>query len=392
MLRVLLLLLLTFSPIMSESTADLFQKMFDDMMLPNEAPLLNPPTGPSWVHRGSIAQGGVPRGDACPPWWKPADSLNLKSSDYWNAASLWFVFYPGANHKAGNVRFAADSLEMYLLVATDAEKTIENAQWIQVQKDNLRPSWAGYYGHHLIENKGNATPRTEASGAISYGAHPDSTWPIHAGLDKFEIEGDKVLNLMVRMKAYLVADDTSKPFTPSEVEYMVNLGVDYYPSIQSTISDFAPTGYNPGVGLSSFRLLSTTPQWFHMVAMDPPGYTDIPVSEFEKNGGILTLTEAQLRQNPPPPYQSISPVSSLPVVSKEQVQLTYHGTTLSLSLPSHLSATVVIADSRGRIMSTSALVGGKEWTQSTSSFAQGVYFYKVEGVGVWGSGKLQITP
>ena len=281
---------------------DGFEKLLEDMTLPNEAPLLNPPTGPTWVHRGSIAQGGVPRGDATPPWWQPYDSSNLKSSAYWNAASPWLVIYPGKENDGSSVRFIVDSLEVYLLVAQDNQKTIENAQWQQVESENHQPSWAGYYGHNLIDWKAQATARTEPDGSHSYSTHPYASWPIHAGMDKFVIDGSRVLNIFIRVKAYVAMDDGECGFYPESSQHLIAIGVDYYPTVDSQISDFAPTGYNPGVGMSRFSLLSTTPRWHHFVAMNPPGYTDEP-SDFQKNNGLITISEEQLRQNPPPPLR-----------------------------------------------------------------------------------------
>lgn len=264
------------------------ENIISDMTGDHDTPLLNPPAGVSWATRASIVQGGIPRGNAIPSWWNPSDN-SLKSSCYWNAVSPWGVFYPGESHKESNVRLEVDAIEVYLLIRKD-----RGATWQRITSDNMKPSWASHYSHNLIDEL-ETIPREEDGSftyKVKYNVDTDFL-PIHFGLDKTLIDGKNVLNIMVRMKAYFVADNPAISFRPEDVEYLIAVGADYYPSVYSKIEDFKPTGYNPGIGLSRFRLLSATPQWYHFVAIETSGQA----------AAAGTFTIDDLRRNPPPSYR-----------------------------------------------------------------------------------------
>jgi len=261
-----------------------------DMQQPAEATLLMSPTM-DWALGAAIAQGGVPRGDATPWWWNPSNKT-YKSSAYWNAALPWFVIYPGSAHTAKNVRVKISAITLYTLSKS-------NGTWTKLGSGDGNPEWAGNYDFDMITQIKDAIPRVEPGGNLSYKLDANSH-PIHGGLSSFAIPGSNVANVFAQVTSELILDNPMGVDDRSSAQLLVQMGVDYYPSTTTTVEDFAPMGYNPGAGLGRFSIVIPAPRNHYFVAIDPPGNLDNPHSPFQVAGGVVAISEASFRANPPP--------------------------------------------------------------------------------------------
>lgn len=252
----------------------------------NEAPLLTPPIGPGWATGAQLVM-GVPRGDSTPWWWQPSDAT-YKSAAFWNAIVPWFVIYPGAVHAAKNVRVKIWDLRLFTLQKDNTWKKIDVSR---------NPTWAGNNDFDLAYLS-DAPARIEPDGISSYKLI-DPFKPIHGGTYRMPIIGAAVAAVFASMKTQLILDNPSGTDDRGTSQLLASLGVDFYPTM-TTSSDFPPTGYNPGAGMSRFGLIGKASRTHYFATIDPPGIQDNPQSIFMQGGGRAAIPVAQFESNSPP--------------------------------------------------------------------------------------------
>ncbi len=151
----------------------------------------------------------------------------------------------------------------------------------------------------MINYLGNATPKTEPDGKLSYKL--DSSFhPIHGGVARYPINGADVVAVFAKITTELVLDNPKGVDDRAAAQILVSIGADYYPTMATTIADFAPTGYNPGVGGSRFGLVKIVPANHYFATINPPGNKDNPQSPFAQGGGLIAIPVTQFAANPPP--------------------------------------------------------------------------------------------
>ena len=104
------------------------------------------------------------------------------------------------------------------------------------------------------------------------------------------IDGPDIGAVFLTLQARLVKDKDSGTDDRDRAKYLIHVGGDYYPETSTRASDLAPAYYFPGIGLSRAKLVNNNWQAF--------SFSTINVG-VEDPGGA-TLTEAELRANPPP--------------------------------------------------------------------------------------------
>ncbi|MFV0446940.1 MAG: hypothetical protein ACK5MF_00470 [Vibrio sp.] len=255
------------------------------MTQPNDATLLNASENSSWSKSGHVIQ-GIPRGDAAPIWW--SDSIldkTLTSSESWNALTGWFTVFESDTNIDHNVKVYYSNFEIWLLKGSD----VNHAEWEQLV---VTPTtWASYYDADIVTWQGSARP-DDSSGYYEF-QHPDI---LHGGTSKVAFDGDDVLGVFVRTKAWFDSDD-------SDAELLISVGVDYYPTIDSSVSkgDFANANYLPGAGTSRFVYLTTEPTWYTMANIVDDALVNIDTSSpYAQNGGKTYLTIEEWMNNHPP--------------------------------------------------------------------------------------------
>ncbi|HYF59409.1 MAG TPA: hypothetical protein VEA81_10680, partial [Burkholderiaceae bacterium] len=104
------------------------------------------------------------------------------------------------------------------------------------------------------------------------------------------IDGADVGAVFVTLQARLVRDSPSRPDDRDRARYLLHVGADYYPDRDTTVAAFAPTGYNPGVGLSRAKRVTSQWQAFNFATIDA-GVVTTPGT---------TISVRALRAAPPP--------------------------------------------------------------------------------------------
>lgn len=246
------------------------QTMIEDMTRLNDAKLIGAPPTTDWSKGpGKNVMGGDPRGSATPDWWQPADKT-LKADTWWKAFIPWFVVYIGEGDAATNTRVELRNL----VVHWQSRRT---GRWHLLGR-SIELAGEDYPTHLIGSRVGKADLRKEVRGVLS--VKPQRGWAFHGWWTngKLPIQAEDVANWAVSLQARLAVDDPRAPDDRARARYLVSVGADYYPSTKTTLRDFAPTGYNPGVGYGRYKLVGPDWQAFNYVSM--------PIAE--------------LRRNPPP--------------------------------------------------------------------------------------------
>ncbi|NIY90659.1 hypothetical protein [Vibrio diazotrophicus] len=266
-------------------TSPFATEVVDSMTKANEAILLNASAEASWSKSGHITQ-GLPRGDAAPAWW--ADSVlddRMKTSASWSALTGWFTIFESNTNTDQHVKIYYSDFEIWLLKGSD----VKHAFW---EKLAVTPTtWASYYDSDIVTWQGSALP-DDSSGYYEF-QHPDI---LHGGTSKVAFDGDDVLGVFVRTQAWLDRVD-------EDAELLMSIGVDYYPTVDSSVSkgDFANANYLPGAGTSRFVYLTTEPKWFTMANVADDALVNVDKSSpFFINGGKTYLTIEEWMNNHPP--------------------------------------------------------------------------------------------
>lgn len=256
----------------------------DSMTRANDATLLNASPDASWAKTGHVTQ-GIPRGDAAPAWW--ADDIiddSLKTSAPWNALTGWFTVFESDTNYHQNAKVYYSDFEIWLLKGSNTE----SAKW---EKLAVTPTkWASYYDTDIVTWQGSALP-DDSSGYYEF-QHPNI---LHGGTSKVSFDGSDVLGVFVRTKAWLDSSD-------EQAQLLMSIGVDYYPTVDSSVSkgDFANANYLPGAGTSRFVYLTTEPTWFYMANIADDALSDVDKSSsFIQNGGKTHITIDEWKNNHP---------------------------------------------------------------------------------------------
>lgn len=272
---------------------------YSSMALANDDALYGAPTGPSWSRGASIVQ-GIPRGDATPIWW--ADNIVDKSitdSDPWNAMTVWFTGFEAQSNKNSDIQVALGKPEVWLLRTSKKNQSVSQAKWERLPE--IKFNWSSYFTSDVASHIKNADASYLNDGTLKYKISQDH-FPTHGGTPKIEIDGNNVLGVFVRVKAWLEPKDASHTNNISNAKYLVNVGVDYYPTVNHDVAkgDFAGLNYLPGAFGSRFSYVTATPKWLYATSVAPANTSIVDKSsQFIKNGGKTYLTHQELLQNPP---------------------------------------------------------------------------------------------
>jgi hypothetical protein len=264
------------------ATINSVDTIINDMRLMNDAQLAGVPSSNGWARGpGHVIMGNDPRGTNTPSWWVVNNSY-YKSGAYWNAILPWFVIFDGVGNGASNTRVQVRNMKLYMKSkASGAWKLLEATTGV-----------GGELYPKTLTGTNTSAPntRTESDGSTSV-LPPGGNLVFHgwsAGFSK--IDGSDVAAVFLTVQARLVKDNEAGVDDRAQAQYLIHVGGDYYPDTSTRASDLAPAYYFPGIGLSRAKLVTDNWQAF--------SFSTINVG-VEDPGGA-TLTEAELRANPPP--------------------------------------------------------------------------------------------
>lgn len=252
-----------------------------DMRRMNDVALAGAPPGPGWATGpGHVIMGNRPRGSATPSWWQPTNRA-FKSDDWWRALLPWMVIFDGVGNGATNTRVELRDLKAWY-------KSRKTGKWILISQGAI--DGENYPKHLSGTQTVPANRRNEPNGTVS--VRPAGGNVAFHGwcCGGRPIDPPDIAAIHVTTQARLIVDDPGKPDDRDRAKFLVQVGADYYPTATTKIAEFAPTGYNPGIGASRFKLMTRDWQAISMTTID--------VGVEDPRGGAMT--EAELRAAPPP--------------------------------------------------------------------------------------------
>ena len=265
-------------------------------MTKNEAYLFGAPTTTLWSKESIMTMSTAPRGDNTPYYWNP-DNLDYKSSKYWTTIAPWFVIAPGVlNATTTNTRIKISDIKLYIF-----DKS--TSKWNTIS-ESVKPTWASDWGSMITLGtlKGVSPARIEPDGKFSYKIS-DNSYFVHGGSGKFDfttlgIKPENIGAVFAYLTSELIIDDPKGVDDRDKAQFLVSVGVDYYPTITTTVKDFYPVGYVPNSVGSRYGLVKNTPRIHYAATIDPPGQKNL--SPYIINGGKSTMPIDQFIASMPP--------------------------------------------------------------------------------------------
>jgi hypothetical protein len=261
-------------------TVNTVDTIVDDMRLMNDLALAGVPSGSGWAAGpGFVIMGNAARGTGTPSWWTPADT-SLKSATYWNVVLPWLVVFDGVGNAASNTRVEMRRMRVYA-------KSKATGTWNELGQ----PTTVGgeLYPKHL-QGEATSTPDFREAGGIASVKPPGGAMVFHGWGAKHAIDAPDMKCLFVTVQARLAVSDGETSDDRALAKYLIHVGADYYPTATTTLSAFAPASYNPGVGVSRSKLVTSEWRAFNFAT----------VGVGVEDPGGASISEAELRAAPPP--------------------------------------------------------------------------------------------
>ncbi len=262
-------------------TVNSLDTIVNDMKLMNDLALAGVNGSYGWATGpGHVIMGNDPRGTHTPSWFNVSNTY-YKSAAYWNAIIPWVVVFDGVGNAASNTRVQMRNMKLYMKrKSTGSWALVSSTQGVD---GSLYPkSLSG-------SDVSNPNSRTETDGSTSV-LPPGGNLVYHGWGNLTNLSGSDVAAIFVTLQARLVLNNTSGNDDRSAAKYLIHVGGDYYPETSTRVSDMAPAYYFPGIGVSRAKLVSSQWQAFN--------FSTIDVGVEDPGGG--TISEAELRSNPPP--------------------------------------------------------------------------------------------
>lgn len=267
--------------------------LFDDMSKKNDYPWGRKTYGTE-LGPGQLIMGNNAKGTNTPNWWH--DELVRKdfySDKLWKAISPWMTAVTSHDASVSNVRLQMSKYILNILHRSDQK-------WHTVV---VKPVAGGAY---WPDNNFSGDPANDAKIDLIDGDQFVATdvragFGFHGWTGAFEYNTGDILAMHAKVAARLVVADPAKPDNLDRARVQLQVGVDYYPYVDTTVRDprmqlKAGGAYFPGVGFNRSKTITRnwgTYQFATVYATNP------------ETGGVGKdpgggLTEQEFRDNPPP--------------------------------------------------------------------------------------------
>ena len=236
-----------------------------DMQRLNDRPLAGAPKGPQWATGpGFLVMGANPRGSATPDYWKPAEA-RFKSDAGWRAFIPWLVVFSGEGNAATHAMVEMRNLTAWL----QSKKT---GEWRRLGV--AREIHGENYPTHVMgSDTSPASLEKNDRGYTLLKPKPGTAFHGWWNYGKMRIDPEDIANVFVTVEGRLVPGQgwLWKPEDDRDrAEFLLQVGADWWPDVDTRLEAFAPERYNPGSGGSRFKLLTNEWQWvsFTTVPLD----------------------------------------------------------------------------------------------------------------------------
>lgn len=207
------------------------------------------PSGYDWARGPRLARGNNPRN--------------------FGAMIAWGQLYEEINgNPATNTRVQIRNIKAWYLSKKDRK-------WYMIQQS------PGVDGSHYVEDfAGNTSisqgpPRAEPDGGVSVKAGGGYTFHFWTKTGRSRIDSTDIAGIFTTVQARLVTENPSLEDDRSKARYILSMGGDYWLNLTADWNNYTT---NADIGIGRFKFVTTSWQAFNM----------------------HSLTEAEIRQNPPP--------------------------------------------------------------------------------------------
>lgn len=268
-------------------------------------------------YKPSIQMGLMGRGDYTPIWWQPTNQ-SYKSSTWWEASAPWWLIAPLTDNQATNTRIEVGNVLFYAHSKT-------TGTWNLLVSGT--PQWANVYSYVNGTKKTRSVNKVinSSTGNPMYLGTTDVEY-IHGGMNKVAVrpaDFDGVVNCVT---ARLAVDPVSGVDDTRLASYGMQMGMDWYPTLDFVISrDIPEVDYLPAAQYSKFKRLTKNWQSFCSAPLNPPGREGDQNYTMPSTGVAMSLSKLSDLAIPAAPFDN-----SVVANSNGEVTLPY-GSKLSLN-------------------------------------------------------------
>jgi hypothetical protein len=189
-------------------------------------------------------------------------------SNGWQAITSWgAVYVDSKGNPATNTRVNIRNMQTYFLQQS-------SGKWLSLQNTST-PTGAAYREDFSGDINRPADLRLESDGSISATAGEGYNFHFYPA-GRASIDPNDIGGIVVVLEARLIVADPAKPDDRTSARYLCGGGADYYPALAGGWPGNA--SFNPGVAIGKMKYVQN--DW--------------------RSFAMTTLTQAQLRSNPPP--------------------------------------------------------------------------------------------
>lgn len=220
------------------SLDDRLREVRTNSTAPNEIIPHGVPDNYGWKYQQQTAMGCVPLRSGVPAWWDGT------SPDEWRAMLPWFIAYEDATRNVSqHAKIEVSGIELWVMSMA--------GKW-QLVSSGLSPYWSDPFSENAVDRLPANATSIERTGS-SHIFRPGNGVAVHGGLSKantpWGASAPDIKAICASVRHRLVPgdiDDTEDAFLG------VQCGVDYWPSVNSTIADVAPAKYLPSACAGRF--------------------------------------------------------------------------------------------------------------------------------------------
>lgn len=211
----------------------------------------------------------IPRGTLPGFDWREKPRLGMGNNPgNFTAFITWGqVYEPEGGSPSKNTRYQIRNVQGYLL----SKKT---GEWTKVQH-TTSPEGAAYREDFKDDVSVPPDVRTESSGGISVKGKEGFNYHFWPSIGRISVDGSDIAGVYTVVQARLVVDDPKLPDDRDKAKFMMGMGADYWKGLNAEWDNFKTNG---DAMIGRFRWIEKEWKWFH----------------------ACTMTEAEIRKNPPP--------------------------------------------------------------------------------------------
>lgn len=262
--------------------------MIEHMQAGTHPPLPGAPNA-DWAKGGFVTMGGDLRSVSVPAWWGGYNFAD--QMEYWGWLFPWYVVWDLPGHEA-NLNAYLDLTELQLFALQEGDTA-----WRLLNSESV-PAGAAY-ARNVVTQEGDALGFRTDIGSFGVQINPAGSVYHGWGAGSLNFDPRRIVGLHTRIRAHKRLRNPAMPDDRVAARYVLQVGLDAYPTSETKVAEFGAVGYNPGVGGSRFIEIGNDPTVVTFTTLLNARSVDTSVPRTTRQ----TITEARLRALPPPPWR-----------------------------------------------------------------------------------------